>query len=74
MDRLGEEILGVYQEAGLNAEYIESKRNNLEGKNRLECFKHIYSLDTGNMSRLAAKLGVSPHALEVTLAVMQKVL
>ncbi|KDM91375.1 hypothetical protein [Photobacterium galatheae] len=64
-------ISEVYQEAGLEKEYIESKKAIMRGhENKYETLASAINLDTANRKRLAVKLGISSLHLDVTVKVL----
>lgn len=64
-------ISEVYQEAGLDQEYIESKKATMRGhESKYETLASAINLDASNRKRLAVKLGISSLHLDVTVKVL----
>lgn len=64
LDHVARKIIECFQDAGLDASYIESKRIELkECKNKYESLVFASMLDQANTERLAKKLDCSAREL-----------
>jgi len=64
-------ITEVYEEAGLDAPYVEGKKLEMSThENKYESLACAINLDAGNKKRLAAKMGISSLHLDVTVRVL----
>lgn len=67
IDWLGRHILAALKERGLAQSYIEDKRRELAGLDRLETIRWCIRLDRDNLSALADRLGITLPELATTV-------
>lgn len=72
LDWLATEILSVYEENNLDPCYIENKRQDLLGKDRLAVLRTCSSLDERNLHGLAKRLTLTVGQLNTTLETLKK--
>lgn len=73
MDWLANEILAVLESSTDDRSYIESKRGDFIGLDRMSAARKINNLDSENQLALAIRLGISIEDLEAFCRVLKSI-
>lgn len=71
-DWLASEVIRVFEVLGFDQVYIESKRNDLVGKDRLEILRWCNNLDTQCKAALCERIDIPVENFNITIETLKR--
>lgn len=72
LDWLAEKVINAFSKDN-DPGWVEQKKRELQGMDRLKVLRSLSSLDQLNLTAVCEQIGVSPDEMQVTLGVLKKI-